>query len=105
MTRSAWMLCALAATTVIGMCAPSNGEDSGVYGDGHTTVVRNGNSVSVVTQSGDPAKAEVEVEKEPGRTTIIRRSGGNTAVVTQSSRPEDLPPELLRPWPLEMPRR
>ena len=54
-------------------------------GDGHTTVVQDENGTSVITQSGDPAQAEVRVEKEPGRTTIYRRSGGNTAVVTQGT--------------------
>ncbi|BBO11886.1 hypothetical protein [Bradyrhizobium sp. TM102] len=51
--------------------------------DGHTTVVQDENGTSVITQSGDPAQAEVKIEKEPGRTTVYRRSGGNTAIVTQ----------------------
>ncbi|MBR0857660.1 hypothetical protein [Bradyrhizobium liaoningense] len=54
-------------------------------GDGHTTVVQDENGTSVITQSGDPAQAEVKIEKEPGRTTVYRRSGGNTAIVTQST--------------------
>lgn len=54
-------------------------------GDGHTTVVQDENGTSVITQSGDPAQAEVKIEKEPGRTTVYRRSGGNTAIVTQGS--------------------
>ena len=53
--------------------------------DGHTTVVQDENGTSVITQSGDPAQAEVKIEKEPGRTTVYRRSGGNTAIVTQST--------------------
>ncbi|MBR0960607.1 hypothetical protein JQ566_25040 [Bradyrhizobium japonicum] len=53
--------------------------------DGHTTVVQDENGTSVITQSGDPAQAEVRVEKEPGRTTVYRRSGGNTAIVTQGT--------------------
>ncbi|MBR0786279.1 hypothetical protein [Bradyrhizobium iriomotense] len=53
--------------------------------DGHTTVVQDENGTSVITQSGDPAQAEVKIEKEPGRTTVYRRSGGNTAVVTQGT--------------------
>ena len=60
-------------------------------GDGHTTVVQDENGTSVITQSGDPAEAEVKIEKEPGRTTVTRRSGGNTAIVTQgSASPQDL---------------
>ncbi|MBR0930377.1 hypothetical protein JQ561_27540 [Bradyrhizobium diazoefficiens] len=54
-------------------------------GDGHTTTVQDENGTSVITQSGDPAQAEVRIEKEPGRTTVYRRSGGNTAIVTQST--------------------
>lgn len=42
--------------------------------DGHTTVVQDENGTSVITQSGDPAQAEVKIE-EPGRTTVYRRSG------------------------------
>ena len=53
--------------------------------DGHTTVVQDENGTSVITQGGDPAQAEVRIEKEPGRTTVYRRSGGNTAIVTQGS--------------------
>ncbi|WP_025036914.1 hypothetical protein [Bradyrhizobium sp. DOA9] len=61
-------------------------------GDGHTTVVQDENGTSVITQSGDPAEAEVKIEKEPGRTTVTRRSGGNTAIVTQGSA---TPPDML----------
>ena len=53
--------------------------------DGHTTVVQDENGTSSITQSGDPAAAEVRIEKEPGRTTVYRRSGGNTAIVTQGT--------------------
>ncbi|MCA1497291.1 MULTISPECIES: hypothetical protein [unclassified Bradyrhizobium] len=60
-------------------------------GDGHTTVVQDENGTSVITQSGDPAEAEVTIDKEPGRTTVTRRSGGNTAIVTQgSASPHDM---------------
>jgi hypothetical protein len=58
---------------------------AGESGDGHTTVVQDENGTSVITQSGDPAQAEVKIEKEPGRTTVYRRSGGNTAIVTQGT--------------------
>ena len=54
-------------------------------GDGHTTVVQDENGTATITQSGDPAQAEVRIEKEPGRTTVYRRSGGNTAIVSQGS--------------------
>ncbi|MDA9491304.1 MULTISPECIES: hypothetical protein [Bradyrhizobium] len=54
-------------------------------GDGHTTVVQDENGTAAITQSGDPAQAEVRIEKEPGRTTVYRRSGGNTAIVTQGT--------------------
>ncbi|MCP3409195.1 hypothetical protein [Bradyrhizobium sp. CCGB01] len=54
-------------------------------GDGHTTVVQDENGMASITQSGDPAQAEVRIDKEPGRTTIYRRSGGNTAIVTQGT--------------------
>ena len=47
--------------------------------DGHTTAVQDENGSSVITQSGDPAQAEVRIEKEPGRTAVYRRSG-NTRV-------------------------
>lgn len=87
-----------AGLMVIGMSATSFGGQSGVYNDGHTTIVRNGNSIAIVTQSGDPSKAEVRVTKEPGRTTIYRRNGNSTSVVTQSTRPADIPPESLPPW-------
>lgn len=58
---------------------------AGESGDGHTTVVQDENGTSVITQSGDPAQAEVKIEKEPGRTTVYRRSGSNTAIVTQGT--------------------
>jgi hypothetical protein len=50
-------------------------------GSGNTTIVHNGNSVSIITQSGEPSRAEVEIEKEPGRTFIYRRIGGNTTII------------------------
>jgi hypothetical protein len=58
---------------------------AGEAGDGHTTVVQDENGTAVITQSGDPAQAEVKVDKEPGRTTVYRRSGGNTAIVSQGT--------------------
>jgi len=54
-------------------------------GDGHTRGVQDENGTAAITQSGDPAQAEVRIEKEPGRTTVYRRSGGNTAIVTQGT--------------------
>jgi hypothetical protein len=83
------------AGIAIMMCGGTGQAASGDSGDGHTTIVQDDNGTTVVTQSGDPAKAEVRVEKEPGRTTVYRRSGGNTAVVTQSTNPADLPPDML----------
>jgi hypothetical protein len=64
---------------------------AGESGDGHTTIVQDENGTSIITQSGDPAQAEVKIEKEPGRTTVYRRSGGNTAIVTQGTgNPHDM---------------
>lgn len=68
---------------------------AGNAGDGHTTVVEDENGKTVITQSGDPAQAEVRIDKEPGRTTVYRRSGGNTTVVTQSSGASGIPADLL----------
>lgn len=65
-------------------------------GDGHTTVIQDENGTSVISQSGDPAQADVRIEKEAGRTTVTRRSGGNTAVVTQGSGPSPDTLEWLR---------
>jgi hypothetical protein len=67
--------------TAIAMAPAGAGET----GDGHTTVVQDENGTAVITQSGDPAQAEVKVDKEPGRTTVYRRSGGNTAIVSQGT--------------------
>ena len=55
-----------------------------------TTTVRNGNSVSSVSQSGDPAKASKRVEKRPGYTRIEQHSGGNHSTVIQSTDPADV---------------
>lgn len=101
---SAAKLAWAAAVMVISMCASHAGE-SGVYNEGNTTIVRNGNSVAVVTQSGDPSKAEVHVKKEPGRTTLYRRSGGSTTIVTQSTQPADILPHVLSPWLKNAPGR
>ena len=69
----------------------------GTGDDGHTTVVHDANGTTVITQSGDPDKVELHVDRAPGRTTIYRRSGGNTAVVTQSSGPP-VAPENVPEW-------
>jgi len=76
---------ALAAGTIIMMATTTGPAGAGESGDGHTTIVQDENGTSVITQSGDPAQAEVKIEKEPGRTTVYRRSGGNTAIVTQGT--------------------
>lgn len=55
-----------------------------------TTTVRNGNSISTVTQSGDPAKVTKHVEKRPGYTRIEQQSGNSRSVVVQSSDPADM---------------
>ncbi|WP_407166561.1 hypothetical protein [Bradyrhizobium sp. ORS 111] len=77
------------------MCGGARAGGTGDEGDGHTTVVHDANGTTVITQSGDPAKVELHVDRAPGRTTIYRQSGGNTAIVTQSSGtsavPQDLP--------------
>jgi hypothetical protein len=62
-----------------------------------STIIRNGDNVAVVTQSGDPSEVIEHVVREPGRTIITRKSGGNTTIVTQGSGPVDidtLPPQL-----------
>src|SRR4051812_37146618 len=56
-----------------------------------TTTIRNGTSVSSVTQNGDPAKVTKHVEKRPGYTRIEQKSGGNHSVVVQSTTPADMP--------------
>ena len=81
----------LAIGLAIAMYGGARAGTSGDGGDGHTTVVRDANGVTVITQSGDPAKAEVRIEKAPGQTTVYRRSGGNTAIVTQSSDAAGMP--------------
>lgn len=81
----------LAAGMSIMMAMTNGPAGAGESGDGHTTVVQDENGTSVITQSGDPAQAEVKIEKEPGRTTVYRRSGGNTAIVTQGTgNPQDM---------------
>ena len=70
-----------------------------------TTIVRTPNGVAIITQSGDPAAAEITIERSPGRTTVYRRSGGNTSIVTQSDgSPNDGPDLRGIPWP-DGPRR
>ncbi|MFL4990402.1 MAG: hypothetical protein ACJ8AX_03230 [Gemmatimonadales bacterium] len=88
-------LIALTAWALVGPArAQSTREDSMA-----TTTIRNGNSVSSVTQSGDPATVTRHVEKRPGYTRIEQHSGGNHSVVVQSTNPADMPkmPDLKMP--------
>ncbi|MDE5460057.1 hypothetical protein [Bradyrhizobium sp. CSS354] len=81
----------LAAGLSIMMATAAGPAGAGESGDGHTTIVQDENGTSVITQSGDPAQAEVKIEKEPGRTTVYRRSGSNTAIVSQGTgNPQDM---------------
>jgi hypothetical protein len=80
----------LAAGATIAMCTGAYAGGAGYSDNGNTTVVHNGDSVTIVTQSGDPSQATVHVTTAPGKTTIYRQSGGNTAIVTQSTGPADL---------------
>jgi len=89
---------------VLVMTTGSYAGEPGDEGSGNTTIVHNGNSVSIITQSGDPSQAEVKIEKEPGHTFIYRRSGGNTTIINQSTSPAELPPEALPPS-LRLPQR
>ena len=75
----------LAAGLVLLMCATAHAGGAGVSGNGDTTVVRDANGVATITQSGDPDRAVVRVEKSAGRTTVYRQSGGNTAIVTMGA--------------------
>ncbi|HZI76510.1 MAG TPA: hypothetical protein VFD73_21315 [Gemmatimonadales bacterium] len=79
------------ALTGLALVGQARAEDSMA-----TTTIRNGHSVSSVTQSGDPAKVTRHVEKRPGYTRIEQHSGGNHSVVVQSTNPADMPkmPEL-----------
>jgi hypothetical protein len=95
----------LAIGLVLVMTTGSYAGEPGDEGSGNTTIVRNGNSVSIITQSGDPSQAEVKIEKEPGHTFIYRRSGGNTTIITQSTSSSELPPDKLPPWLRDLPRR
>ena len=94
----------LATGLVLVMTTGSYAGEPGDEGSGNTTIVRNGNSVSIITQRGDPSQAEVKIEKEPGHTFIYRRSGGNTTIINQSTSSSELPPEALPPW-LRLPQR
>ena len=94
----------LAIGLVLMMTTGSYAGEPGDEGSGNTTIVRNGNSVSIITQSGDPSQAEVKIEKEPGHTFIYRRSGGNTTIINQSTSSSELPPEALPPS-LRLPQR
>jgi hypothetical protein len=90
-TASTLGLMALAGLVLVG---PAHAEDSMA-----TTTIRNGNSISSVTQSGDPATVTKHVEKRPGYTRIEQHSGGNHSVVVQSTNPADLPkmPDVKMP--------
>lgn len=62
-------------------------------------VVRNGDNLTVITQSGSSDGVESHIETAPGVTTIYRKSGGNTSIVTQRSVPsnaelDSLPPQF-----------
>jgi len=73
---------------------------AGGTGTGDTTVVQDANGVATITQTGDPDRAVVRIEKSPGRTTVYRQSGGNTAIVTMgpgTSGAGDIP-EWLRKY-------
>ena len=87
------------------MTTGSYAGEAGDEGSGDTTIVRNGNSVSIITQSGDPSQAVVKIEKEPDHTFIYRRSGGNTTIITQSAGPSKLPPDGLPPSHRGLPQR
>jgi hypothetical protein len=95
----------LAMGLVIIMTAGSHAGEPGDEGSGNTTIVRNGNSVSIITQSGDPSQAEVKIKKEPGHTFVYRRSGGNTTIITQSTSAPELPPDALPRWLRSLPSR
>jgi hypothetical protein len=95
----------LALGLVVVMTARSHAGELGDESSGHTTIVRNGNSVSIITQSGDPSQAEVKIKKEPGHTFVYRRSGGNTTIITQSTSAPELPPDALPPWLRSLPFR
>lgn len=91
----------LAIGLVMAMCSGARAGGTANNRDGHTTVVRDANGTTVITQSGDPDHAVVRIEKAPGRTTIYRHSGGNTAIVTQSSSTsgillEDMPERMRK---------
>src|SRR4249920_2800683 len=93
MTRSAWIRMAsgmavscIVTAMAIALASQAMAEETMV-----TTTVRNGNSISTVTQSGDPAKVTKHVEKRPGYTRIEQQSGNSRSVVVQSSNPADMP--------------
>lgn len=89
----------LAVGLAMVMCGGAQaGGTSDDNGDSHTTVVRDANGTTVITQSGDPDRAVVRIEKTPGRTTVYRRSGGNTAIVTTSTGVSPIPPEDVPEW-------
>ena len=88
-------LLALAGLALVGQARAQTTQEDHMA----TTTIRNGHSVSSVTQSGDPAKVTRHVEKRPGYTRIEQHSGGNHSVVVQSTNPADMPkmPELKLP--------
>ena len=75
----------LAAGSALLMCGTAYAGGTGENGSGDTTVVRDENGVATITQTGEPDRAIVKIEKSPGRTTVYRQSGGNTAIVTMGS--------------------
>src|SRR5689334_11564700 len=98
-------LLALTGLALTGLALPGQARAQTTQEDHKaTTTIRNGHSVSSVTQSGDPAKVTRHVEKRPGYTRIEQHSGGNHSVVVQSTNPADMPkmPELKMPE-LKMP--
>jgi hypothetical protein len=56
-----------------------------VSSQAETTTVTNGNNTATITQSGDPAKTQKQIERRPGYTGIQQRNGGNSSVIIQSS--------------------
>jgi hypothetical protein len=77
------------------VCCTGGPSAAGGGADEGTTVVRDANGTVTITQSGDPARASVDISRSPGRTTVVRRSGNNSAIVTESTNPADLPQDLI----------
>ena len=60
---------------------------TGVYAGETTNVINNGNNTASISQSGDPANAQVDIERSPGRTKMYQKNGGNSALIIQNSNP------------------